>query len=246
MIEVQSLSKRFAEKKVFDGITLNFSKEETVFVLGKSGVGKSVLLKHLVGLLKPDEGKVVVDGEDLTEMDEIGLTRIRKKCGLVFQFPALLDSLTVFENVSFGVFAHRLATDESDVESRVLKAMGLVDLNSEIFNRYPPELSFGVQKRVAIARTLAIEPEYLLFDEPTTSLDPVITRTINQLIQGLRKELKVGAIVVSHDLESAFQIGDRLILLEEGRAVLNGTKEDFLASEIPLARAFVKESEVVC
>lgn len=241
MIEVSSLSKSFGEKKVFSSISARFPKNTTTFVLGKSGVGKSVLLKHLVGLLAPDEGKILVDEEDVTTLNEEGLTRIRKKCGMVFQFPALLDSLTVRENIAFGIYAHRMASTEAEVEERVVKMLKLVHLSESLLEKFPPTLSFGTQKRVAIARTLAIEPEYLLFDEPTTGMDPITTRMLNQLIDGLKKKLGVGAIVVSHDIESAFEVGDRLLMLSDAQVIFEGTREEFKRATHPLCQEFLRE-----
>jgi len=201
-----------------------------------------VTLKCIVGLLQPDIGEVSVDGERVSGADEENLLKIRRKCGMVFQNPALLDSLTVRDNLSFGIRAHQLCESEEAIEARVREKMKLVNLDANILGRYPSELSFGMQKRVSIARTLAVEPDYLLFDEPTTGQDPVTTNAINQLILKLSLQLQVTSLIVSHDMECALEIADRIMLLDDGEVVEEGSPQVFVNSPQPLAREFMSEA----
>lgn len=239
MIEFRKVSKAFGSHRVLDQIDLRVNPGEIVFVIGKSGVGKSVLLKHIVGLLSPDSGEVWVDGKNVTAYSEAQFLEVRRNCGMVFQNPALLDSLTVFDNVAFGLRAqgkHR-RTLNAEVEKRLAQ----VRLGAEAGSRFPSELSFGEQKRVAIARTLAVEPSYLLFDEPTTGLDPVTTRLLNRLIRNLAEELKVGALVVSHDMACAIEIADHILMIGEGRILDQGDVEHMKQSRVPLVREFLRD-----
>jgi phospholipid/cholesterol/gamma-HCH transport system ATP-binding protein len=239
MIEFKNVKKRFGNKQVLDGLSFKVSRSEIVFLLGRSGAGKSVVLKHLVGLVQPDSGEVWVDGENVTHFSESAFFAVRKRCGMVFQFPALIDSLTVFDNVAFGLRAHSL-TDKQNEKDFVLEKLGLVGLGEKVLEKRPSELSFGTQKRVSIARTLAIQPSYLLFDEPTTGLDPVSTHSIHALIQNLSRKLKVTCLVVSHDMGGALSFADRIVLLDGGKVAVAGTPEDLKASTYPLARQFLE------
>jgi phospholipid/cholesterol/gamma-HCH transport system ATP-binding protein len=241
VIEFKGVTKWFGSKNVLDGIDLQIRNAEIVFVLGRSGVGKSVLLKHLVGLLRPDRGSIRVDDKEITGLTEAALFPIRKLCGMVFQFPALLDSLSVYENVAFGLRSLRLCETEAAVRATVLEKLSLVNLGEELLPRFPTELSYGMQKRVSIARTLAVQPSYLLFDEPTTGLDPVATARIDDLIRRLSRKLNVTSLVVSHDILSALKIADRIVLLDKGRVVVEGTPADVEKSEHPLARDFLMD-----
>lgn len=243
MIQIENLTKSFGQKTVLDSVNLSFEEGTISFVLGKSGVGKSVLLKHIVGLLSIDVGEIYVDGVALKSLSEERMTEIRKKCGMVFQFPALLDSLSIYENIVFGLRAHHPEMPEGERQEMVLQKLKQVHLSESILEKYPGEVSFGEQKRVSIARTLAVNPKYLLFDEPTTSLDPITTNALTQLIKDLSRELCLTSIVVSHDLDSAFKIADRLILLSEGKTVVDGSLADFGNSAHPLARDFLREME---
>lgn len=242
MISFRGVSKRFGDNVVLDKIDLELQKGEIVFLLGKSGMGKSVLLKNIVGLLRPDEGEIWIDGQEVSRLSEAEYYPVRKKCGMVFQFPALLDSLTVHENVAFGIRAHRLCEDENEISRLVTEKLALVNLGPELLPRFPTELSFGMQKRVSIARTLAVNPEYLLFDEPTTGLDPVATAAINDLIQKLSRKLKVTSIVVSHDMHCALGIADRICLLNKGKIVEDASPEAMKKSKSLLAQDFLKEA----
>jgi phospholipid/cholesterol/gamma-HCH transport system ATP-binding protein len=243
MITLHNVSKSFGARKVLDDMSIIIRDGECVFVLGKSGVGKSVLLKIIVGLLVPDHGTVNVGGRKVDPEDRNELSFIRRSCGLVFQFPALLDSVTVFENVSFGLRTRDLSLPEADIEQIVNDKIKLVGLSDKILDRYPGVLSFGAQKRVSIARTLAVEPNFLLFDEPTTGMDPFATTGLNQLIQKLTSELKVTTVVVSHDIKSALKIASRIILLDEGKVVFDGTPPEFRISKVKLAQEFQMGSQ---
>ncbi len=204
MISVESLSKSFGNLTVFKDFSIQFVPGQIHFVMGRSGTGKSVLLKHLVGLLLPDSGKITIDGEKTEVFTENDWFRIRRKCALIFQFPALLDSLSIQENLLLA---------GSDGISQGLEWLGL---GEEILPKFPYELSQGTQKRVSVLRAMLLKPNYLLFDEPTTGLDPVATRSMNHLIQRLVQHLGVGAIVVSHDMQCALEIADRVSLIEGG------------------------------
>ncbi len=239
MIELKSVKKRFGTKQVLDGLSFKVSSSEIVFLLGRSGAGKSVVLKHLVGLVRPDSGEVWVEGENITHYSEAQFFAVRKRCGMVFQFPALIDSLTVFENVAFGLRAHAVI-DKRNEKDFVLEKLKLVGLDQSILEKRPAELSFGTQKRVSIARTLAIQPSYLLFDEPTTGLDPVSTESIHSLIQSLSRKLKVTCLVVSHDMAGALSFSDRILLLDQGKVAVEGSPKDLKASTYPLARQFLE------
>jgi len=239
VILVENLSKTFGNRKVLDQVSFTIPSGQCLFVLGKSGVGKSVLLKHIVGLIAPDEGKIRVGELEVDVKDPRALQSVRKQCGLVFQFPALLDSVTVFENVAFGLRARGIAGNTDEIETRVKKELIRVGLEDSILEKYPAQLSYVAQKRVSIARTLAVAPDYLLFDEPTTGMDLVATSALNSLIQKLVRELRVTTVVVSHDIKSALKISDRIILLENGKIVFDGSPEKFKTSDVKLAREFI-------
>lgn len=222
-IRFENVTKTFGPKRILEDFSFEVATGEILFVLGKSGMGKSVTLKHIVGVMKPDRGHVYVDEQNIPQLDEHQLADVRRKCGMVFQHPALLDSLTVFENVAFGLrtpqFVRSLprALTEAEIQERVREKLALVHLGPEILHRMPPEISYGMQKRVSLARTLAPEPRYLLFDEPTTGLDPITTNAVNDLIYELSRKLKVTSIVVSHDMACALKIADRILVLDQAR-----------------------------
>jgi phospholipid/cholesterol/gamma-HCH transport system ATP-binding protein len=239
LIEFKKVVKSFGRKRVLDAMSFTVERGEIVFLLGRSGAGKSVCLKHLVGLVQPDAGEVWVDGDEVSGFTEQQFFAVRRKCGMVFQFPALLDSLTVYENLAFGLRAHKLVTPE-DERAVVKEALAFVNLGEAVLEKFPSELSFGMQKRVSIARTVAIRPEYLLFDEPTTSLDPVSTASVHALIQSLSRKLKVTALVVSHDMEGALAVADRILLVDQGKVVDQGTPAELRASKHPLTIEFLK------
>jgi phospholipid/cholesterol/gamma-HCH transport system ATP-binding protein len=239
VIRFHQLVKRFGDRTVLKGISFEVSRGEILFVLGTSGTGKSVLLKNIVGLLRPDQGQIWIDGQEVSQISEEEYFPIRKKCGMVFQHPALFDSLTVFENVAFGLRRHMKVSDE-DLRSRVEHCLSLVKLKG-IESKTPSQISYGMQKRVSLARTLALEPEILLFDEPTTGLDPMTTNAVNQLIFELSRKLNTTSIVVSHDMQCALDIADRVIVLDQGEIIAQGTPADLRNSSHPLVRDFLME-----
>ncbi|MDZ4259519.1 MAG: ATP-binding cassette domain-containing protein [Gemmatimonadales bacterium] len=237
MIRIVDLHKSFGETVVLDGFTLDVPDGSTTVLLGRSGAGKSVLLKQLVGLLVPDQGRVEIDGQVVHELAPDALTRLRQEIGYVFQFAALFDSLTCGDNVRMGLVRQGLDADE--VESRTTAALELVGLVESI-DRHPAELSGGMRKRIGIARAVALRPRYILWDEPTTGLDPVTTATMDRLMMQVREELGVTSVVVSHDLKSAFTVADRVALLHEGRVREAGTVAEIQASEDPIVRQFIE------
>jgi phospholipid/cholesterol/gamma-HCH transport system ATP-binding protein len=240
MIRFDHVIKRFGTRTVLKGLTFEINEGEILFVLGTSGTGKSVLLKNIVGLLRPDEGKIWIDGQEVSKLSEEEYFPIRKKCGMVFQHPALFDSLTVYENVAFGLRKH-YQMPEDKIKARVRECLSLVNL-SGIEHKMPAEISYGMQKRVSLARTVAIEPRILLFDEPTTGLDPVTTNAVNNLIQDLSHKLKTTSIVVSHDMGCALDIADRILVLDKGEIVAQGTPEELKKSQQPLVKDFLSET----
>lgn len=238
-LEYINLVKKFGDRTILKGLNLKIQKGEIVFILGTSGTGKSVLLKNTVGLMKPDQGEIWIDGQEVSKLSEEQFFQIRKKCGMVFQHPALFDSMTIFENVAFGLRKH-FKYAESEIEKKVRKALALVNLQG-IEHLRPSEISYGMQKRASLARTVAIEPQILLFDEPTTGLDPVTTNAVNTLIQNLSRELQTTSIVVSHDMVCALGIADKIVVLDQGQIVEQGTPEDLKKSQIPLVKDFLSE-----
>lgn len=239
MIEFKNLVKRFGTRTVLNGLNLQIREGEIIFILGTSGTGKSVLLKNIVGLLTPDEGEIWIDNEEVSRFTEEQYLPIRKKCGMVFQHPALFDSLTVFENVAFGLRRH-YQLPEDVVRAKVTRALQLVNLPG-VEGKRPAQISYGMQKRVSLARTVALEPRILLFDEPTTGLDPVTTTAVNQLILDLSRQLKTTSLVVSHDMTCALEIADRIVVLDKGQIAALGTPEEMKKSEHPLVKDFLAE-----
>lgn len=239
MISFKNLIKRFGDRTVLKGLSLDIREGEILFILGTSGTGKSVLLKNLVGLLRPDEGEIWIEGQEVSRLSEEDYLPVRKKCGMVFQHPALFDSLTIYENVAFGLRRH-FRLEEDEIKRRVTKALGLVHL-AGVENKKPAEISYGMQKRVSLARTVALEPKILLFDEPTTGLDPITTNAVNQLIQDLSRTLKTTSLVVSHDMHCALSIADRIVVLDKGEIVALGTPDEMKKSQVPLVRDFMAE-----
>lgn len=237
MIEFKDVRKAFGEKVVLNGLTLTVRDRETLAIIGFSGSGKSVLLKHVVGLLQPDAGEVIVDGRAVPELDRGGLTELRQNIGYVFQFAALFDSMTVAENVGLGLKRRGLAAEE--IAERVAEALALVDLTGTD-ETLPAELSGGMRKRVGIARAIALRPRYILYDEPTTGLDPVTSAVIDQLMVRTREHLGVTGIVVTHDMRSAYTVADRIAMLYEGRIRQIGTVAEIQGTEDRLVRQFIE------
>lgn len=241
MIIFNNIKKSFGDKQVLKGISFQIKKAEVVFILGTSGTGKSVLLKNIVGLLRPDSGEIWIDGQETSGFKEKDFMLMRKRCGMVFQHPALFDSLSVFDNIAFGIRKHYPLSTFDEVAQRVQACLELVNLNG-IDKKFPPEISYGMQKRVSLARTLAIQPDILLFDEPTTGLDPISTNKVNHLIQDLSNKLHTTSIVVSHDMHCALDIADRIIVLDKGFVVENKTVDEIKKSTHPLVIDFLKEA----
>ncbi len=247
-IRFEQVSKSFGSKRVLDGVSFEVERGEILFILGRSGMGKSVTLKQMIGLLKPDSGHIYVDHQDVTQLDENQLARVRQKCGMVFQHPALLDSLTVYENIAFGLKTVQFirsaggALPEEEIKRRVIEKLALVHLGPEILDRLPSELSYGMQKRVSLARTLAPNPSYLLFDEPTTGLDPITTNAVNDLIHDLSRKLQVTSLVVSHDMACALKIADRILVLDHGKILAHTSNELLKLSQEPLIQDFLSET----
>lgn len=240
MIRFEKVVKKFGDRTILKGISFEVAKGEILFILGTSGTGKSVLLKNIVGLLRPTSGKIYIDDVDVTQFSEQEFLSIRKKCGMVFQHPALFDSLTVHENISFGLRRHYQLSPE-ELDQQVKKFLRLVNL-SNIENQLPGSLSYGMQKRVSLARTIAIHPKILLFDEPTTGLDPVTTNTINELIRDLSRTLQTTSLVVSHDMHCALAIADKIIVLDQGEIIARGTPAELKQSQHPLVIDFLQEA----
>jgi len=237
VIEFRDLQKSFGPKPVLSGVTLTVKDGETMVIIGYSGTGKSVALKHVVGLLHPDGGDVIVDGRAVSTLDRAGLTALRRDIGYVFQFAALFDSLTVAENVALGLRRRNL--DDDEIAERVREALALVDLTGSD-ERLPAELSGGMRKRVGIARAIALRPKYLLYDEPTTGLDPVTSAVMDGLMVRAREHLGVTGVVVTHDLRSAYAVGDRIAMLYEGRIRQVATVQEIQETEDPVVRQFIE------
>lgn len=237
MIEFRGVHKRFGDKVVLDGVDLAIPEGQTTVVLGASGSGKSVLLKHIVGLIEPDAGAVLVDGVVVGDLDYDGLRLLRGGIGFVFQFAALFDSLTVEENLRLALEHRRLP--EAEIAERVGEGLRLVELEG-VEGKYPAELSGGMRKRVGIARALTLRPRYILYDEPTSGLDPVTTAVMDGLMRRAREVSGVTGVVVTHDLRSAFAIGDRLVMLHEGRVRLAAPVAEFRATTDPVVRQFIE------
>lgn len=241
MIEFKNLVKRFGDRTILKGLSLSIAEGEILFILGTSGTGKSVLLKNLVGLLTPDEGEIWIDGQEVSKLSELEYFPIRKKCGMVFQHPALLDSITVFENVAFGLRRHYPEMTEEQIVSKVRECLRLLNLGEEVEQKFPQHVSYGMQKRISLARTVAVGPRILLFDEPTTGLDPITTNAVNQLILDLSRKLKTTSVVVSHDMHCALEIADKIAVLHQGNMVEYGTPAELKKSKVPLVQEFLAE-----
>ena len=239
MIRFENLVKSFGERIILKGVSFEVGEGEILFILGTSGTGKSVLLKNVVGLLRPTSGKIWVDGQEVSALSEEEYFPVRKKCGMVFQHPALFDSLTIYENVAFGLRKH-YQMSEDEISERVTRCLKLVNLRG-VEDKLPQDISYGMQKRVSLARTVAVDPKILLFDEPTTGLDPVTTNAVNKLILDLSRELKTTSVVVSHDMHCALDIADKIIVLDKGQIVDQGTPSDLRKSKHPLVVDFLAE-----
>ena len=238
MIEVKGLEKSFGKQKVLDGVSFCIEKGESVVIIGRSGGGKSVLLKHLIALLQPDSGEVLIEGENIIDMNERQLLRVRRKFGMLFQGAALFDSLSVKENIAFA-FRRDRSLPENEIAQRVAHVLELVDLPG-IEDKNPSELSGGMRKRVGLARAIVYQPEIVLYDEPTTGLDPIASDSIDKLILRVRDRLDVTSVVVTHDMRSARRLGQRILMLHDKRIYATGTPDQIFQSQDPVVRQFVE------
>jgi phospholipid/cholesterol/gamma-HCH transport system ATP-binding protein len=242
VIQLLDVYKSFGDNHVLQGTTLTIERGETMVIIGGSGSGKSVILKHIIGLMKPDRGKVIVAGQDLSTLRERALDELRKKFGMLFQYAALFDSLSVWENVGFSL---RQKTHMKDDEIRrvATEKLAMVGLR-EVEDRMPADLSGGMKKRVGLARALAMEPEILLYDEPTTGLDPIMADAINDLILEMKRRLQVTGVAITHDMTSAYKIADRIAMLYQGKIQAVGTADEIKNSDNPIVHQFVTGSAV--
>jgi len=238
VIEIRNLQKSFNGKTVLRKIDLDIPKSKTQIIIGRSGSGKSVLLKHIIGLIRPDRGEIFVDGEEICGLGTAELYRVRKKFGMLFQSSALFDSMSVEENIALGVREHR-SFSEPEIHRRVAEKLEMVGLPG-IQAMRPAELSGGMKKRVGLARALMMEPEFVLYDEPTTGLDPIMADAINDLIIHCTDHLKVTSIVVTHDMVSAYKVGDRISMLHDGEIIFSGTPDEVKHTNDAMVRQFVE------
>jgi len=245
-LRIRDLHKSFGPQYVLKGIDLDIERGTTNIIIGGSGQGKSVLMKHLMGLLKPDSGHIWVDGEDIIPLGDIEMGRLRRKFGMVFQYAALFDSMNVVENIAFPLL-ERYSLPREEVMERVRDLLRRLDLAhvAGIEQKFPAELSGGQRKRVGLARALIDRPEILLYDEPTTGLDPIATKNVDEMIRRTADQFKVTSVVISHDMASTFRIGDRIAMLYDGKILVNGTPSEVLRSHHPALREFVETSGAV-
>ena len=240
MIEVRDVAKRFGAQIVLDSVNLSVNEGETMALLGPSGTGKSVLLKAIIGLVRPDQGEIIVDGQHVATLRRTELSKLRSTIGYVFQNGALFDSMDVFENIRLGLTDEAEFKDADFARTRVEECLRLVNLNVDTAGKMPSQLSGGMRKRVGIARAIAGKPKYVLYDEPTSGLDPVNSDIIDALVTRLKDELGVTSIMVTHDVRGSFRTADRIALLTGGKIVAIGVPEDFKASPVPEVQAFLE------
>ncbi len=237
MIQLMGVTKRFGQNAVLQGVDLTVSAGENIVVIGGSGTGKSVILKHIIGLMTPDSGRVVIDGDDLSTLSASALSRVRRKFGMLFQGAALFDSLPVWENVGFGLKAHSQCSD-AEIREIARQKLLLVGLKG-IEDRMPADLSGGMKKRVGLARAIAMDPKIILYDEPTTGLDPIMSDVINHLICEMNQRLSVTSVTITHDMKSAYQIADKMAMLYEGKILEVGTPAQIQSSPNPVVQQFI-------
>lgn len=240
MIRLDNVHKSFGTQKVLDGVDFEIESGKTTVIIGRSGGGKSVLLKHIIGLLKPDQGRILIGDVDITQLNERELNEVRKKFGMLFQEAALFDSMTVGENVAFPLREHTRLTEKEirQIVAERLQAVGLTGVDEKM----PAELSGGMRKRVGLARAIALHPEIVLFDEPTTGLDPVMTEAINRLILDTQRNFNLTCVVISHDIQSIFEIGHKIAMLYEGKIIAHGSPDEIRASKNPVMVQFLSGS----
>lgn len=237
MIEIINLCRSFGDHKVLDNLSFNIESGQTTVIIGRSGCGKSVLLKHMVGLLMPDSGQVIIDGVDITKLSERELSKFRMKFGMLFQGAALFDSLTIGENVGFSLYEHT-GMNKIDIAKRVKECLAMVGL-SDIEDLKSAELSGGMRKRVGLARAVCVNPQIILYDEPTTGIDPIMGDAINNLIKDLHDKLKVTAVAVTHDMVSAYKIADKIAMLYNGKIIFVGAPEEIKRTDNPYVKQFI-------
>jgi phospholipid/cholesterol/gamma-HCH transport system ATP-binding protein len=242
MIEIIDLHKSFGSLPVLRGVNLTVEKGESMTVIGGSGSGKSVLIKHIIGLLFPDRGRVIVDGQVMNDLDEFGLNEMRKKFGMLFQMAALFDSLSVWENVGFSLRQHTKLSDR-EIRKIATEKLALVGLK-DVEDKMPSELSGGMKKRVGLARAICMDAAIILYDEPTTGLDPITADSINDLIVDLRKKLGVTSVAITHDMQSAYKISDRIAMLYKGEIQEIGTPDQIRNTTNPIVRQFITGSAI--
>jgi phospholipid/cholesterol/gamma-HCH transport system ATP-binding protein len=238
IIGIRGLSKSFGRQRVLDLLDLDIEREKTLVVIGRSGCGKSVLLKHITGLVRPDAGEILFEGEDMTRFDRKKLFQMRMHFGMLFQSSALFDSMTVGENVALPLRKHSTMSEEeiARVVNEKLELVGLTGVQGQ----YPSEMSGGMKKRIGLARAVAMNPQVVLYDEPTTGLDPIMADVINELIRTLQRELRITSVVVTHDIKSAYHVGDRIAMLHEGRIIYSGSPDEVRRTDDPVIRQFVE------
>ncbi|HEY2090266.1 MAG TPA: ABC transporter ATP-binding protein [Thermoanaerobaculia bacterium] len=238
MISLRHVYKAFGDKPVLVDMSVEIARGESVVIVGGSGTGKSVTLKHIIGLLKPDSGDVFIDGQDIVHMPPVELNRFRRRFGMAFQEGALFDSMSVFENIAFPLRRHTKMTEE-EIHARVEECLEEVHLHG-VDDKRPSELSGGMRRRVGFARAISLQPEILLFDEPTTGLDPVISDVIAELIREMDVKLNTTTVTITHDMKVAFKIADRVAMLYRGHIIEDGTPEQFQASKSPIVQQFIE------
>ncbi len=239
MIQLKGLKKSFGKQAVLLDVNLDIRRGETMVIIGQSGSGKSVILKHMVGLLQPDEGEVTVDGITISTPKFFDTRTIRRKMGMLFQLGALFDSMDTGENIAFALREHHPELSEEEIQKVVTEKLKLINLVPEFRSKMPSELSGGMRKRVALARAIALSPEILLYDEPTTGLDPITSDVINDLILDMQRKLKMTSVVVTHDMVSAFKVADRIAMLYKGRIIEVGTVDEIKNTDNPFVRQFI-------
>ncbi len=238
IISIRNLCRKFNSQHVLSGLDLDIGHGETLVVMGRSGCGKSVLLKHITGLFKPDSGEIFFEGEDITRFSRKKLFQMRMHFGMLFQGSALFDSMTVGENVALPLVKHADKNDD-EIRETVAEKLRIVGLE-DVQDRYPAELSGGMKKRVGLARAVVMDPQVVLYDEPTTGLDPIMSDVINNLIRDLQKNLNITSVVVTHDIRSAYKIADRMAMLHEGRIIHEGTPEEIRGTDNEIVKQFVE------